>query len=161
MVLRVSAHYPRRQKALDEVAADVEVAVRIDKQRQLLSERGDELLAELKTGVSVETLATVNQLEWQVAPSVKRTSFEVNEVLLSEVFVIPRPASGKSSYGSVLLDEQRLAVIEVSKVVDGSLESLTTEQRAQIMTAFRQVRVRELANSFRLQLREQADLEIL
>ena len=161
MVLRVSAHYPRRQKDLDEVAADVEIAVRVDKQRRLLIEQGDDLLAELKTGVSVETLATVNQLEWQVALSVKRTSFDVNEVLLSKVFEISRPSSGSSSYGSVLLDEQRLAVVEVSKVVDGSLDSLTIEQRAQIMTAFRQVRVGELANSFRLQLRENAEIELL
>ncbi len=131
VILRAKEHTPSRTKSLDEVKAEVTVALRSKKAREAAKEQGDELIAKLNAGESVESNVAELGLEWKVAENIRRNSAELGFDLTRLAFKAPKPVNGTPvAIGEELLSGD-YAVVQVTKVSEANLAELTDAERKQ------------------------------
>ena len=84
-------------------------------QLSLLSE---EIRKKLQSGLSQDQIAKEYKVTWNAAGFNGRYATKMNPAILTKAFELPRPVSGKSTYGSVQLPSG-FAVLAVQAVRDG------------------------------------------
>lgn len=133
VLIRVVEHTPERVQPLDKVGPQVVAAVRADRARKAVEAEGEAVLARLKKGESLATIA--NEKKWVVAnlPGIPRgaptPTAEANEAY----FQAPAPAEGKRSPGKIVLQDGNVIVFEVTKVGKGDDAEVTPEIRANFL----------------------------
>ena len=133
VVVRVVEHMPERVQPLDKVGPQVVAAVRADRARKAAEAEGDAVLARLKKGESLATIAGDKNWVFASLPGIQRgapaPSAEANEAY----FQVPPPAAGKRSPGKVLSQDGQMVVFEVTKVSQGDNSEITPDIRANFL----------------------------
>lgn len=132
MVLRVNEHFPEKQRALDEVKADVVAQLRQDKAEAEAKRVGEALLAKLKEGGNPATTAKTEAITWQSLGQVQRDSGVTNPEVLKAAFRMARPDAGKPSFDGKVLTSGDYALIGVFAVVDPDLAKIDDKQKQEL-----------------------------
>lgn len=128
-LIRVIEHTPERVQPLDKVGAQVVAAVRADRARKAVEAEADAVLARLKKGESLATIAT--EKKWIVTnfPGVPRGAPAPDAQAVEAYFQVLAPAAGKVSPGKAQTAGGQWLVFEVGKVGQGDDTEITPEMR--------------------------------
>ncbi|WP_404345662.1 SurA N-terminal domain-containing protein [Vreelandella venusta] len=149
LVLRVAEHREATVLPLDEVRDEVEQAVAAQQRQQALQEQAAGMIASLREGDTLE-------LDWLEANSVTRQSdTTLPQVLVQEVFRMPRPEEGASVYRSVNMP-QGVAVVALDSVSVGEGDEQMTSFVAQMAE---QLRAQSVIQGLMDDLRSNAEIE--
>lgn len=124
VVLRVTDHKPAVQRPLDEVRADIEVALRGQAARKAAEAAAKEVAGKVANGTeSFAVAATALGLQHSGKITVSRTAEAVPPELLKAAFTVPHPADGKVSAGTAVLAGGDVALFTVSAVRPGATDT--------------------------------------
>jgi peptidyl-prolyl cis-trans isomerase D len=126
IVLKLVESVDARQLELPEVADRVKSSLSEETVQNLMSNKGSQVLEQLKAGESIESIAKVEGYDWQVGLSVSRRSQEIDQEITSRVFSMP-PSSEDDISDSFYLNNGDLLVVSLTKVNAGSLGAAPKE----------------------------------
>lgn len=150
LVLRVTNHQEARTLAFDEVRTEIERTLKREAAIEQASTLANTLKAEINAGKSVEDVAKEHGYEWQVSLNTQRGAGNVNRDILREVFSLPLPG-GAPIVSSFPTSDGNYAVVSLTQVKPGDIESMSTEEKA----AFRQ-RLADMASDYSFAAYQQA-----
>lgn len=158
VILRAKEHTPSRTKTLDEVKAEVTLALRSKKAREAAKAIGDELVAKMNAGESIEQKVAGLGLEWKTAENIRRNSAELGFDLTRMAFKVPKPIDGKA----IAIGEEMLsgdyAVVQVTNVTEASLNELSEAERKQAEARIQRVMGDAAYSALVKAAREKADI---
>lgn len=130
VIIRVAQHTPEQALPLDKARDAVVFAIRQDRREKAARAAADAVLARVKKGESLATIAAADGLRFNELPGLRRgmpmPTAEANEA----IFAAGRPAEGKVVAGQVALGQGAYAVFTVNKVTDGVIADMPAEERA-------------------------------
>ncbi len=143
IVIRKADEQKPHQLTFDEVSGKIRDALKADAAKAKAKSIADALEAAMKQGQTLEVAAKAQGLTVETTVDAERTQSGVDAALLSKVFVLPRPADGKPSVGRANLDQDVLAVVDVTSIKapdpkaasDADMKSLATIQKDMIAGA--------------------------
>ena len=147
VVIRVAEHTPEQAMPLDKARDAVIAAIRADRQRQVADKTADALLAKLKGGATLQSLAASDNLQVSPLPGLPRTQPVPTPEINAAVFSAAMPAQGKPSFGKIDV-QGRVVLFAVNKVTPGKLEEVTPEQRKQLRDQLSQLDGMAAADAF-------------
>ena len=133
VVLRVTRHTPESQQTLAQVKERVIAEVRGDRMNKAVQADADAMIAKLRAGETIESLATARGLALQAVPNVPRGAPMPDAAVNEAYFQVPAPADGKVSPGKASYIAGTM-VFAVTKVTPGDPAEATEQDR----TSFRQ-----------------------
>jgi len=114
--IRVEEHLPSVNRPLAEVAEDIRQILKRGKAESLVNMRAISIVEAIKGGSLSQYVANEYGLDWILAPSLSRFSRDVDPLVISEAFKLPRPADDKESLAVGILPNGDNLVLRVSKV---------------------------------------------
>ncbi|MFT6598915.1 MAG: peptidyl-prolyl cis-trans isomerase D [Cycloclasticus pugetii] len=129
VVLRINDYVPEATMPLTAVKDRVELSVKKDKANELLTQKAADLLSQLTSGVTINTLSTSDDVLLEDIGPVTRHDKSVPVKLLNDAFSMSHPTQGKPSFKLSTLDNGDVAIIELSKVTDGDPTEMTETSR--------------------------------
>jgi len=130
IVLKRKEHMPSVVKPVLEVTTDIIEQLTREKTETLLADKAAKYISELETGRDIEVLAEEHGLSWQVQISTPRQQAGIADQLLQHVFSLPHSSTGTVNSG-IQLSDGDYVVVQLSKVTEGRLPDLPTEQLEQ------------------------------
>jgi peptidyl-prolyl cis-trans isomerase D len=129
VVIRVAEHFPARLQEIDEVRDSLEEIVRLELAAETARVRGQEVLARLEDGESIDSLATEYGFEVVKLEAMKRGADTVDAELSVAIFRAPKPAENQPMYHGTSLGNGGYAVFRVDAVRAGRPEEIPQQQR--------------------------------
>jgi len=129
LVLRLGQRKPARQPELEEVRAAVVARYQEQRARELARERGQQLLARLRAGATLEAVAAEAGLETVEVSGMTRDDTARPLPLVRAAFRLPRPAATGPSVAGVELDDGGYALLQLLAVEAGTPETAADEAR--------------------------------
>ena len=137
MILRVAEHEAEAVKPLDTIKDDVIAQLQNKAAFQALQSQVDTALESLQAGsATLNQLAEQNGIAVVDAGALTREANNAPFEIVSQVFRMTIPEEGKSSYQAVITGQDRIAIVELSDVINGdvsgssdSAESLLASQQ--------------------------------
>lgn len=120
IAFRVLEHNAAQQKPLADVKEDITNFLTISKAAQATNEQGKELFLKMKTGTSMEDVASENGLEVIAHGALRRDDNRVPAGLSHHAFSMPRPAEGDRVVDGLAQADGSFALIELNAVAAGS-----------------------------------------
>ena len=157
MVLRLAHFNESTLLPLEEVAAEISVILRTEKEREAVAELGELLLAARGKGEDLGSLLRENNLEWIDAEGVDRNAFTVNREILEHVFSMPTPESS-ASVSKLSLSNGTYVLIELNRVNVGELSSIPEPDRERLVSSLESDLGVSDYQSFLNSLRENSDI---
>jgi len=102
VVLRVLEHRPAVSKPLEEVRAEVERALRLERATKELRSRGDALVERLRAGEDMERLAEAEGLQWDRHEKASRDATELPRAVTRTAFRLGQVEQGPAFAGESL-----------------------------------------------------------
>ncbi len=121
VVLRVIEHEEATVRPFDDVQAEIEEKLKLEKAGEMARKRGEELLGRLKQGESLQSLADAEALTVVSSGLVGRNDRVLPPALLQRLFKMPRPMGDDSQYDGTVLANGDYAIIALGAVKDGVL----------------------------------------
>jgi peptidyl-prolyl cis-trans isomerase D len=106
---------------LIDVADVIRETIVGERARVLAEESHAKASARITAGENVSTVADDYDVRWQTFELADRNLSDVPRLVLEAAFELPRPGAGTKSVGQSALPENGLAVVTVTRVVDGDL----------------------------------------
>ncbi len=131
-VIRVAEHKPAAVKPLADVEAEISGLIRSDKARERASALGQELMAELKAGNSIEEQVAELELEWQQDDSLRRSSASLDREVINRAFTMPAPAAEQTVWQGLSLNDGDYALIGLEAVNTPDPDNMEPGQREQL-----------------------------
>jgi len=157
VLIRVVGHEPERQRPLSEVASQVIAAVRHDRAARAAASQADEIVAAVRAGKPLKEVAEARGVEAAEIAELPRGLPVPSPQAAQAIFAAPAPEAGAKSVGKVVLDDGRIVVYAVRKVIPGDLGEVTAEQRESLRQQLGQVHgnqdVQALVQSLRGKMR--------
>lgn len=119
LAFRVLEHKMPELRAREDVAAQVRERLRTRKAAAQALKAGEEMYAQLQSGLSLEELSDQHALEWTRRGALRRDDDRVPGKIVDSVFTLARPEAGRVSVGSLVLDDGSFALLELHSVMDG------------------------------------------
>ncbi|ADV27876.1 PpiC-type peptidyl-prolyl cis-trans isomerase [Pseudoxanthomonas suwonensis 11-1] len=159
VVIRVVEHQPAAARALADVRAEVEAAVRADRTSKAAIAAAEAALERLRKG---EAMAAVVGSEGEVMPlpGLPRGAPAPTPEANRAIFSAPVPEEGKATFGRFALPDGRQAVFAVNAVHPGKPEELPQEQRAMLRQQFAQVDGATMAQDYIRRVRSQFKVQV-
>ena len=129
VLIRVVGHEPERQRPLSEVAPQVIAAVRHDRAAKAAAKQADEIVAAVRGGKVLKEVAEARGVEAAEIGELPRGLPVPSPQAAEAIFAAPAPEAGKKSVGRVVLDDGRIVIYAVRKVIPGDAGEATAEQR--------------------------------
>lgn len=127
--IRVVEHTPEEAKPLDQVRDEVVASIRSDRLQKAAHERGATLQARLKKGESLPDIATAESLpDPETQPGVPRGAPLIAPGVSDALFAVQVGDDGRAT-GSKVLDDGRIVLFSVDRVVPGDVAEFPAEQR--------------------------------
>jgi peptidyl-prolyl cis-trans isomerase D len=161
VVLRVSEHRPVRLKTLDQVKPQLEESVRLELAADKALTRGEDVLAQLKGGESIDDLAVEFGFQLESPEPLSRGSDTVDPELLGAIFRAPKPVGEQSVYQGVPLGNGGYAVFNLRGVRPGLPEAIPQDQRDARKRNLAEQQGRAAAAALVTDLRESANVYIV
>ena len=128
VVVRAFDHEPPRALALDEARAQVIGTLQAEARRSAVTERGRDVLAELRGGRDADAVAADTGLEWSRFEDVGRAGGALSERLREVAFRMPRPESGSARFDGVVDANGDFVIISLARVDDGDVSTLSDDE---------------------------------
>ena len=157
IVVHVVEQQPPRSKDISEVKDVITAHLTQLKASELVSQQASSILAEIESGLSIESIAKDKDYEWQVEQNASRNS-AVNRDILSAVFALPTTVNDKLVRKSVTLSNGDAVVIQLEKVVSGDWQELPTAQQRALKTELERNEVSLSLAAFLKSLRDNAEI---
>ncbi len=132
VVLRVMDHKDAAVKPFDEVQPQIEEQLKREKAAELAKARAAEWVEKLNGGAALADLAAEKGRTVEQKEAVKRNAGDVPRDVLQRAFRLERPADGGASRGDVAMSSGDMAVVVVTKVVDGSVEGMKEDEKKRL-----------------------------
>ncbi len=120
VVLKVLEHQVAKTKLLEEVRDEVIAGIRLERAAVKIKETTDEIIKQLESGVTTDSIVTEIELEWTTVEKTKRDDVNVNRSVLRNAFQAGIPAD-KPIVSSNRLGSGDYSIIIVTAVYDGDL----------------------------------------
>lgn len=161
VVVRAFDHEPPRALALDEARAQIIETLQAEARRGAVTERGRDVLAELRGGRDADAVAADAGLEWSRFEDVGRAGGELSERLLEVAFRMPRPESGSARFDGVVDANGDFVVIALARVDDGDVATLSDDESRSLSRALEADIGRIMFDAFVRGRREASDVQIV
>jgi peptidyl-prolyl cis-trans isomerase D len=129
VVIRVVEHRPVRLKTIEQVEVELEASVRLELAAVTAFTRGQDALARLQAGESIDELAVEYGFEIEKPDLLSRGSDTVDPELLAAIFRAPKPVGEQSVFQGVSLGNGGYAVFSLQSVRPGLPEAIPQDQR--------------------------------
>ena len=157
IVLRVVEHKVSAVKPLQEVKTRIIEQLKLDAAATAVESKADELLAELKSGTSIQAIADANAMSVDNVDYSSRKNPELPGGLLDKVFAMPKPNEGQSEYAKSLMSVDEIALISLDDVKPVEMN----EDNSMLMNMLSQQQGSEEFQSYINSLRADAEIEYL
>lgn len=136
LVVRAAKYISAKQKPLNDVTADIQDNLLKEKSQALAQQQAQVLYQQLTQSKKEELSAKLAQHSWQEERDAGRSTS--NNELLEAVFSMPRPQNDEAVFQVAQLENGDSVLIWLTKVTDGSEDTLTAEQKENYQTALTQ-----------------------
>ncbi|MGH8041634.1 MAG: SurA N-terminal domain-containing protein [Rudaea sp.] len=160
VVVRVDQHVKPELKPLDDVRDSIRASLTQQEIAKAAGERADTLIARLRKGASLDTIAAELKLAPIEEKGIGRNAANLEKALIDAVFDVPRPVDGKPVPGDVALTGDAYALFELDAVKDGDPSKLDARTREAALNQLRQGLGYEAVRGFVDSLRKAAKIEI-
>ncbi len=157
MVLRLVQFNDSSLLPLEEVAAEISVILRTEKEREAVADLGERLLTSKENGEDIDNLLQENELEWIDAEGADRNAFTVNGEILEHVFSLPAPEDS-TSISSISLSNGTYVLVELNEVNVGELSAIPEPDRERLVGSLESDLGVSDYQSFLNSLRENSDI---
>ncbi len=158
VVIHLAEHRPSALQPLEDVRADIAVVLRTQMEQEQARAVGEQILAALQAGESIDSFVQQESLEWSEREGVRRGQFDINTEIVANVFSMPAPAENDSELAGFQLNNGAYVVIELQSVNAGSLDELGEDQRQQLAAAMLENRGRSVFSALLSNLQEEASI---
>jgi peptidyl-prolyl cis-trans isomerase D len=160
VMIKLKEHLPVALRPLEEVQADIVIALNDQFARDNANARAIELLTAIQDGAGeFETLATESGLEYALNEAVGRNSFVPDVMLVKEVFKLQSPADA-APLQTVLPTSTGFAVVSLDSIEQGTLDADALIAKQQYERVLANSSASQEANGLMQQLRLSADVEV-
>ncbi len=160
IVLRVAEFNESSILPLEEVEPEIAVLLRRQYEREAVQEIGGQLLAAASTGEGLDELLAEHSLSWIEQTGVERNSTAANREIITEAFALPEPGAGDTELSGITLVNGTFVLLELSGVTQGSLATLSEEERATMRATMADDFGRNDFNAYLGTLRNSADIQM-
>jgi len=129
VVLRINEYQAKSVKPLEQVHDAVETSVKMLKAGRLIKDEAESLLEQVKLAQSIDDLANVKGVSITDLGPVSRNETSAPVELLKGAFSMAHPKNDQLAYKLSQLNNGDIAIIELSKVVDGDKTEITEQSR--------------------------------
>lgn len=158
VVIHLAEHRPSALQPLEDVRADIAVELRTQMEEEQARAVGEQILAALQAGESIDSFLQQEPIEWSEREGVRRGQFDINTEIVANVFSMPAPAENESELAGFQLNNGAYVVIELQSVNAGSLDELGEDQRQQLAAAMLENRGRSVFSALLSNLQEAASI---
>ena len=157
IVLRVVEHHAAAVKTLEDVKAEIVEVLKKEAASGAVEAKANDLLAQLKSGTSLQTLADTNALTLENVDYASRKNPELPAALLDKVFAMPKPANGESEFAKSFMSSDEIALIALNDVKQGEKQ----DDNSMLMNMLSQQQGSEEFQRYIDSLRQEAKIEYL
>jgi peptidyl-prolyl cis-trans isomerase D len=162
VLIRVLSHQPERPQPLEQVREKVIAAIRADRTEKAAEKEAQALVARLQAGETLAAVAASRKLPPpQPMPGVARGMPLPTEDVSEAIFAAKAPAEGKSTAGKATLDDGRVVLFTVDKVVPGSRAELPAAQLDMLRTQISQMAGYEDGRDLTSALRKRMQVKVI
>ena len=161
VVVRAFDHEPPRALALDEARAQVIGTLQAEARRSAVTERGRDVLAELRGGRDADAVAADTGLEWSRFEDVGRAGGALSGRLREVAFRMPRPESGSARFDGVVDANGDFVIISLARVDDGDVSTLSDDEGRSLSRTLEADIGRIMFDAFVRGRREATDVQIV
>jgi peptidyl-prolyl cis-trans isomerase D len=127
-IFQVREYHEASQQPLEEVREQIVAALRMQRAREIVRERAQELEASLRNGAEFAEAAAAAGAEVMPPSVIGRQDENVDSRILEAIFRAAKPAGGVT-VGNTVASDGNYAVFTVAAVIPGRPESIPVEQR--------------------------------
>ena len=157
IVLRVVEHHAAAVKPLEDIKAEIVEVLKKEAASGAVEAKANDLLAQLKSGTSLQTLADTNALTLENVDYASRKNPELPAALLDKVFAMPKPANGESEFAKSFMSSDEIALIALNDVKQGEKQ----DDNSMLMNMLSQQQGSEEFQRYIDSLRQEAKIEYL
>ena len=161
VAVRLLEHRPAAPRSLAEVRAQIESLLKQQQAEIEARKQTDELMQQLRGGVTLSAAASKRGLSVPAAKTVTREQAGgVDPRIVEAAFRLPRPDAGKSVHGSVALGSQGIAVFTLARVLEADARKVDAASAEKARRLLLQHRASDYYTMYRAGLRQQADIKV-
>lgn len=160
VVVRVAEHQPASPKPLDTVREDIRAKLVANVASEQARKRAEEVFKRLQDGEPIDKLASELKSKIEEAKAVGRNASNLDGKLVTEVFKLPRPTTGKPQFALVSLANDAYALVQLDMVNDGDPSKLDTVARDQVRQQLERSSANQAARAFIDTLRKTTKIDI-
>lgn len=162
VLIRVVTHTPERAQTLAQVRDKVIAAVRADRSAKAAEKDADALIARINGGEAIAAVAASRQLPApETIPNVARGMPLPTPEVSEAIFALKAPAAGKVAAGKAKLDDGRVVLFAVNKVVPGSKSDVPPAQLDMLRTQIAQMSGYEESRELTSALRKRVQIKVM
>lgn len=136
LVLNINTHNEESLRTLEEVRGEVAAILRTELEKERAAALGEQLLASLRAGESIDETMQASELQWIVQSNASRDQSGLNSEVMQNVFALSTPAEGESAYSGFALTNGTYIVVELQKVNRGSLAQMDEEAKQTMVSSY-------------------------
>lgn len=156
VVVHKNQHIPESVLPFESVEPAIRQQLLFDKASQFAREKGEAILAELKSGADAETLLD----SWQPAASYSRDSEQASVQILQRAFAMPKP-NAEAQYEGFTADNGNYVLIKLTAVENGEPAAVAEDEQQSIEQELERMQANAEMQAFIAALRADADIEII
>ncbi|MBQ0799550.1 MAG: SurA N-terminal domain-containing protein [Porticoccaceae bacterium] len=163
LVLKLKEHQPERTLSLEEVRGQVEEQVKTDKAALELETQGKAYVAQIRAGIAagetIESVATANDLNWQVSLATQRYAPGVNREVVAQVFELPA-ATAVPAVRLFSTAAGDVVVYSLDAISEGSEQAQAAEQLGAMGTSLTRASAARDFTAYQKTLVAEADIDL-
>ncbi len=156
VVVHKNKHIPESVLPFESVEPAIRQQLLFDQASQFAREKGEAILAELKSGAAAESLVD----NWQSAQSYSRDDEAVSAQILQRAFAMPKPQS-EAQYAGFTADNGNYVLIQLIAAENGDIANVADEDKQAMEQQLTQMQANAEMQAFIAALRAEADIEII
>jgi peptidyl-prolyl cis-trans isomerase D len=160
VVLRILEHQPAEKQPLESVKDKVTTEVRDVKARELVSNLGDSLLRELRSGTPLADIASAQQLKVRTTGLIGRNATDPAPRIVTEAFLLPPAADEGQSTTGFSLDSGDYVLLALEEIKDGDFSSLSKDDQLKVRQELNRIIGGSEVNAFTNELKNRAEITI-
>ncbi|MGO1071461.1 SurA N-terminal domain-containing protein [Lysobacter sp. CA199] len=162
VLIRVVSHTPERAQPLAQARDKVIAAVRADRSGKAAEKDADALIARVNAGEDFAAVAASRQLPApENIPAVARGMPLPTPEVSEAIFALKAPAAGKVAGGKSKLDDGRVVLFAVNKVVPGNKSEIPAAQMDMLRTQIAQMGGYEESRELTSALRKRVQIKVI
>jgi peptidyl-prolyl cis-trans isomerase D len=156
VVVHKNKHIPESVLPFESVEPAIRQQLLFDQASQFAREKGEAILAELKSGRAAESLVE----NWQSAQLYTRDDEALSAQILQRAFAMPKPQS-QAQFAGFTADNGNYVLIQLITVENGDVASVADEDKQAMEQQLTQMQANAEMQAFIEALRAEADIDII